>query len=256
MLLRAPGQLLWAFGSRRPTSATRYETWTHPPSSLDLARVDQPKPGHALPSDTVAGGAGSERCAHSETVMALRPSRLQDVPPPLREETCTPTEGTESEEPQVAAFLRTSNCSRAPARRVSSTPMSSMRAHGPWRDPPLRTDRGSASSALSAKSGRLLVNRGAFHRQDRSRDEDRSSSLRTAGLLLTGHCLSARLAALSHAGAPAPLLPFPESRLVREGFFPSRGSPTPLTGLSAGRGSIGAGGMPKHRLLVVPIAAC
>jgi hypothetical protein len=183
--LRAPEQLLWAFGFRRTTSATRYETWTHPPSSLDLARVDQPKPGHAFPCDTVAGSAGSERCAHSEIVTALRPSRLQDVPPLLREETCTPTEGTESEEPQVATFLRTSHCSRAPARRVSSTPLSSIRAPGPWRDPPLRTNRGSASSAHSAKRGRLLVNRGAFHRQDRSREEDRSSYLRTAGLLLT-----------------------------------------------------------------------
>jgi hypothetical protein len=205
-----PGWLLWAFGFRRTTSATRYGTWTHPPSSLDLARVDQPKPGHAFPCVTVAGGAGSERCAHSRTVKALRPTRPEDVSPPFREETCTPTEGTESEEPRVAAFLRTSYRSRAPARRVSSTPLSSMRAPGPWRDPPLRTNRGSASSALSAKSGRLLVNRGAFHRQDRSRDEDRSSCLRTAGLLLTGHCLSARLTALRHAGAPAPLLPFPE----------------------------------------------
>jgi hypothetical protein len=157
---------------------------------------------------------------------------------------------------KLAAFLRTSHCSRAPARRVSSTPMSSMRAHGPWRDPPLRTNRGSASSARSAKRERLLVNRGAFHRQDRSRDEDRSSNLRTAGLLLTGHCLSARLTALRHAGAPAPLLPFPESRLVRDGFFPSRGPSTPLTGLSAGRGSIGAGEIPEYRFLVGPTAAC
>jgi hypothetical protein len=157
---------------------------------------------------------------------------------------------------KLAAFLRTSHCSRAPARRVSSTPMSSMRAHGPWRDPPLRTNRGSASSVRSAKRERLLVNRGAFHRQDRSRDEDRSSNLRTAGLLLTGHCLSARLTALRHAGAPAPLLPFPESRLVRDGFFPSRGPSTPLTGLSAGRGSIGAGEIPEYRFLVGPTAAC
>lgn len=120
-----------------------------------------------------------------ESLKALRPKRLEDVSPLLREGTCTPTEGTESEEPQVAAFLRTSHCSRAPARRVSSTPLSSMRAPGPWRDPPLRTNRGSASSAHSAKRERLLLNRGAFHRQDRSREEDRSSYLRTAGLLLT-----------------------------------------------------------------------
>jgi len=106
VLLRACEQLLWAFGSRRTTSATRYETWTHPPSSLDLARVDQPKPGHALPCDTVAGGAGSERCTHSRTVKALRPKRPEDVSPPFREGTCTPTEGTESEEPQVAAFFK------------------------------------------------------------------------------------------------------------------------------------------------------
>jgi len=136
-------------------------------------------------------------------------------------------------------FLKTSHCSRAPARRVSSTPLSSMRARGSWRDPPLRTNRGSASSAHSAKRERLLVNRGAFHRQDRSREEDRSSYLRTAGLLLTGHCLSARLAALRHAGAPAPFLPFPKNP---EAFCPSRGSSTPLTGLSAGRGSTGGGG--------------
>jgi len=166
-----------------------------------------------------------------EPLKALRPKRPEDVSPPLREETCTPTEGTESEEPQVAAFLETSHCSRAPARRVSSTPLSSMRARGPWRDPPLRTNRGSASSAHSAKRERLLVNRGAFHRQDRSREEDRSSYLRTAGLLLTGHCLSARLAALRHAGAPAPFLPFPKNP---EAFLPLAGFVDALDGIVGG----------------------
>lgn len=169
-----------------------------------------------------------------ESLKALRPKRPEDVSPPLREVTCTPTEGTESEEPQVAAFLRTSHCSRAPARRVSSTPLSSMRAPGPWRDPPLRTNRGSASSAHSAKRERLLVNRGAFHRQDRSREEDRSSYLRTAGLLLTGHCLSARLAALRHAGAPAPFLPLPKKPLVRAGFCPLAGFADALDGIVGG----------------------
>jgi len=67
--------------------------------------VDQPKPGHAFPCDTVAGSAGSERCAHSEIVRALRPSRFQDVPPLLREGACTPTEGTESEEPQAGCVF-------------------------------------------------------------------------------------------------------------------------------------------------------
>jgi hypothetical protein len=150
---------------RRTTSATRYETWTHPPSSSNLARVDQPKPGHALPCVTVAGGAGSERCAHSRT-FALR-RRSEDVPPFLREKACAPAEGTESEESPEPS-VRTSGCDRAPARRVSST-----RGHRCVRMGLGETYRcvpteGSASSALSAKSGRFLVNRGAFHRQDRT----------------------------------------------------------------------------------------
>ena len=80
-------------------------------------------------------------------------------------------EGTETEEPQC---LSASVC-RAPARRISSTLLSPKRARGPWKDPPLRIDQGPSESVLSAKSERFLVNRGAFHRQDLSCTEDRSS---------------------------------------------------------------------------------
>jgi hypothetical protein len=97
-----------------------------------------------LSLDTVAGVVGCERNA---------PKRA-------------PAEGTESEESQLPRFeagiaiepqldasraLRCRRCARAGLGETRRC----------------RLDRGSASSALSAKSGRLLVNRSAFHRQDR-----------------------------------------------------------------------------------------
>jgi len=149
---------------RRTTSATRYETWTHPPSSSNLARVDQPKPGHALPCVTVAGGAGSERCAHSRTLPC---GAIRGCAPFLAREGVRTGRGHRVR--GIARVVREDEQLRSsPSSTRLEHPWSSMRAHGPWRDPPLRTDRGSASSALSAKSERFLVNRGAFHRQDRT----------------------------------------------------------------------------------------
>jgi len=54
----------------------------------------------------------------------------------------------------------------SPSSTCLEHPSSSMCAREPWRDPPPPIDQDSIPSALSAKSERLVVNRGAFHRKD------------------------------------------------------------------------------------------
>lgn len=114
---------------------------------------------------TSKGGPGvrhraCERCAHCSP-----PKRTECALP--CEKAGAPAEGAETKESSVVPNWERRRSS--PSSTRLEHPLSSMRAHRPWKGPPLRIDQGKPSSDLSAKSGRLLVSQGAFHRQDGAR---------------------------------------------------------------------------------------
>ena len=127
-----------------------------------LARVDRPKPRHAFPflplptewaaSDTRRAGSLLlvTKNDHGVTVLAKGQAHRPRVPSPRNRST--------------RFFARTIE----PQLDASRTPhLSSADARESWRDPPLPADQDPTDDTRPAKSEHLLVDLGAFHRQDR-----------------------------------------------------------------------------------------
>jgi len=156
-------------------------------SPSHLARVDQPKPGHAFLS---FGGCERRAIPLARSVSLSRNTRRPREPSPrnLR-----------------AISVKEKDGDRAPARRISSTLGHRRVRVDLGETPPLRADRGSSESVLSAKSERLLVNRGAFHRQDDGPREDRSSHAPAVGLLVRALPCGSPFGVCITLGVPTPL---------------------------------------------------
>lgn len=131
-------------------------------------------------------------------------SRLRAVPISCER---APAEGTEIEVDSFHGLLESRSVrSRAPTRRVPSTPWSQMRACEHWFARRFRTRRRPTLPTVPAKGRCAAMNRSAFHRQDRLTDGDRSPRVvRPASLF---YWLSRGVP----LGGPTPFFPFAKCR--------------------------------------------